>query len=35
MQYVRILGECIALWGEPNELNIQYRSYIFMEYVDS
>ena len=30
-----ILGECIALWGEPNELSIQYRIYIFMQYVDS
>ena len=27
------LGECIALWGEPNELSIQYRSYIFIQYV--
>ena len=30
-----ILGECIALWGEPNELSIQYRIYIFIQYVDS
>ena len=22
VQYVAILGECIALWGEPNELSI-------------
>ena len=29
------LGECIALWGEPNELSIQYRIYIFIQYVDS
>ena len=33
--YVPILGECIALWGEPNELSIQHRVYIFMQYVDS
>ena len=30
-----LLGECIALWGKPNELSIQYRVYIFMQYVDS
>ena len=30
-----LLGECIALWGEPNELSIQHRVYIFMQYVDS
>ena len=30
-----ILGECIALWGEPYELSIQHRVYIFMQYVDS
>ena len=30
-----LLGECIALWGEPNELSIQYHVYIFMQYVDS
>ena len=35
MCLVIILGECIALWGEPNELSIQYRIYIFMQYVDS
>ena len=29
------LGECIALWGEPNELSIQHHIYIFMQYVDS
>ena len=29
------LGECIALWGEPNELSIQYHIYIFIQYVDS
>ena len=33
--YLYILGECIALWGEPNELSIQYRIYIFIQYVDS
>ena len=32
---VVLLGECIALWGEPNELSIQHRVYIFMQYVDS
>ena len=32
---VQILGECIALWGEPNELSIRYRIYIFIQYVDS
>ena len=30
-----MLGECIALWGEPNELSIQYCIYIFIQYVDS
>ena len=25
----------MALWGEPNELSIQYRIYIFIQYVDS
>ena len=24
------IGECIALWGEPNELSIQYRIYILI-----
>ena len=33
--YVAKLGECIALWDEPNELSIQYRIYIFIQYVDS
>ena len=32
---VYILGECMALWGEPNELSIQHHVYIFMQYVDS
>ena len=27
------LGECIALWGKPNGLSIQYRIYIFIQYV--
>ena len=31
----QLLGECIALWGGPNELSIQYHVYIFMQYVDS
>ena len=30
-----LLGECMALWGEPNELSIQYHIYIFIQYVDS
>ena len=30
-----ILGECMALWGEPNELSIQHYVHIFMQYVDS
>ena len=30
-----ILGECTALWDEPNELSIQHYVYIFMQYVDS
>ena len=30
-----IIGECIALWGEPNELSIQHCAYIFMKCVDS
>ena len=25
----------MALWGEPNELSIQYCIYIFIQYVDS
>ena len=25
--YVHKLGECIALWGEPNELSIQHHIY--------
>ena len=33
--FLIILGECIALWDEPNELSIQHRGYIFMQYVDS
>ena len=32
--YVLLLGECIALWDEPNELSIQHHVYIFMQYVD-
>ena len=35
MELLKLLGECIALWGEPNELSIQHRVYIFMHYVDS
>ena len=27
------VGECIALWGEPNELSIHHLVYIFMQYV--
>ena len=34
-ELLAILGECIALWDEPNELSIQHRVYIFMQYVDS
>ena len=33
--YVLQLGECMALWGEPNELSIQHCVHIFMQYVDS
>ena len=33
--YVKLLGKCIALWDEPNELSIQHRVYIFMQCVDS
>ena len=29
------LGECMALWGEPNEPSIQRKVYIFMQCVDS
>ena len=29
------LGECMALWGEPNEPSIQHQVYIFMQCVDS
>ena len=28
------LGECKALWGKPNELSIQHRTYILIQYVD-
>ena len=29
------IGECMALWGEPNEPSIQHKVYIFMQCVDS
>ena len=29
----KLLGECIALWGQPNEPNIQYHIYIFTQCV--
>ena len=29
------LGECMALWGEPNEPSIQHQLYIFRQCVDS
>ena len=29
------LSECMALWGQPDELSIQHHVYIFMQYVDS
>ena len=32
---ILLLGECMALWGEPNEFSIQHHVYIFMQYVDS
>ena len=32
---VRKLGECMVLWGEPNEPSIQRHVYIFMQCVDS
>ena len=35
LYYTKLLGECIALWGEPNEPSIQHHVYIFMQYVDS
>ena len=35
MHMLLLLGECIALWGEPNELSIQHHVYIFMQHVDS
>ena len=28
------LGECMELWGEPNEPGIQHQVYIFMQCVD-
>ena len=28
------LGECMALWGEPNEPSIQHQVYIFMQCID-
>ena len=33
--YVYKLGECMALWGKPNEPSIQHQGYIFMQCVDS
>ena len=30
-----MLGECMALWGKPNEPCIQHHVYIFIQYVDS
>ena len=35
--YVAILtlGECMALWGKPNELSIQHCVYILMQYANS
>ena len=30
-----LLGECMALWGKPNEPNIQHLVYIFMQCIDS
>ena len=35
LKFSTILGECIALWDEPNELSIQHHVYIFIQYVDS
>ena len=35
LQLTLLLGECMALWGEPNEPSIQHHVYIFMQYVDS
>ena len=32
--HVYELGECMALWGEPNEPSIQDQVYIFMQCVD-
>ena len=32
--YITLLGECIALWGKPNEPSIQHYVYIFMQCVD-
>ena len=29
------LGECMVLWGEPNEPSIQHQLYIFRQCVDS
>ena len=29
------LGECMALWGEPNKPSIQHQVYIFRHCVDS
>ena len=35
LDQVLLLGECIALWGEPDELSIRHHVYIFMQYVNS
>ena len=29
-----ILGDCMTMWGQPNEPSIQHHVYIFMQYVD-
>ena len=30
-----ILGDCVVLWGQPNEPSIQHHVYFFMQYVDT
>ena len=33
--FLLLLGECMALWGKPNEISIQHHVDILIQYVDS
>ena len=32
--FLTTIGECMGLWGEPNDLSTQHCVYIFIQYVD-